>query len=144
MRSLLIAAAVCIVLAAGFPVKADAVGLYAVGKEGCKCSPLVARGIVPDPLNQLSEVLAFSQIAWALDQLAVGIKDVVSQTEGPAMAALPESPLPEEEVPALKEKEEKEEKAPAIKKPTAKRTAKAKAKKRVHKKKRVPVPTRSM
>jgi len=143
MRSFLIAAAVCIVLAAGFPAKSDAVGLYAVGKEGCKCSPLVARGIIPDPLNQLSEALAFPQIALALDRLAVGIRDMVSQTEGPAVAALPESSVPEEEVPALKEKEEKEEKPPAIKKkPMAK--AKVKAKRKPHKKKRVPAPTRAM
>ena len=138
MRSFLIAAAVCIVLAAGFPVKSAAVGLYAVGKEECKCSPLVARGIIPDPLNQLSEVLLFSQIALALDRLAIGIRDVVGQNEGPALAAVPESPMPEEEVPALKEKEEK---PPAVKK---KPVAKAKAKKKPRKKPRVPQPTRAL
>jgi hypothetical protein len=138
MRSFLIAAAVCIVLAAGFPAKSDAVGLYAVGKEGCKCSPLVARGVIPDPLNQLSEVFAFSQVALALDRLAIGIKDMVGQTEGPAMAAVPESPVPEEEVPALKEKEKKPS---AVKK---KPVAKAKAKKKPRHKKRVPQPTRAL
>ncbi|MBI4963992.1 MAG: hypothetical protein HY913_12005 [Desulfomonile tiedjei] len=143
MRSFLIAAAVCIVLAASFPGKSDAVGLYAVGKEGCKCSPLVARGIIPDPLNQLSEAFAFSQIAVALDRVAVGIKGMADQLEAPAVAALPDSPTPEEDVPALKEKEEKEAKPAAVKKKTTK-TAKAKAKKKVYKKKRVPVPTRAL
>jgi hypothetical protein len=138
MRSFLIAAAVCIVLAAGFPAKSDAVGLYAVGKEGCKCSPLVARGVIPDPLNQLSEVFAFSQVALALDRLAIGIKDMVGQTEGPAIAAVPESPAPEEEVPALKEKEKKPS---AVKK---KPVAKAKSKKKPRHRKRVPQPTRAL
>lgn len=140
MRSFLIAAAVCIVLAAGFPAKSDAVGLYAVGKEECKCSPLVARGIIPDPLNQLSEAFAFPQIALALDRLAIGIRDMVGQTEGPAMAAVPESPVPEEEVPALKEKEKKP--SAVKKKPVAK--AKAKAKKKLRRKPRVPQPTRAL
>jgi len=140
MRSFLIATAVCVVLAAAFPVKSDAVGLYVVGKEESKCSPLVARGVIPDPLNQLSDAFAFSKIALALDRLAVGIKDMIGEAEGPAMAAIPESPTPEQEVPAVKEKEEKEAKPAIKKKPITK--AKVKPKKQLRKKPRVPQPSR--
>jgi hypothetical protein len=144
MRSFLIAVAVCIVLVTSFPGMADAVGLYTVGKEECNCSPLVARGIQPDVLNKLGEAFAFPQIAMALDRLALAVRGSLSQFEAPETEAVAEPATTEEETPAVKEKEKEKEGKPAAvkKKPMVK--AKAATKKKVHKKKRVPQPTRTM
>ena len=75
-----------IALAAACVGNVHAVGVYAVGKEQCNCSPLVARGIIPDPLNKLHEVLLFPQLAMILDKIAVGIKDMVGQVGMPPTA----------------------------------------------------------
>ncbi|MGO9570199.1 MAG: hypothetical protein ACLP5H_21935 [Desulfomonilaceae bacterium] len=104
MRSLIIAVVVTIALAAAYVGNVHAVGLYAVGKEECNCSPLVARGIIPDPLNKLHEALMFPQLAVILDKIAMGIKDMVGQV-GTTPTAAPEDAIKQgEAAPELKEK----------------------------------------
>lgn len=66
-----------------FASHVGAVGLYAVGKEQISCSPLVARGIVPDTWNKLSEAFLAPQISWALDRLAVEMKSLLNQFGAP-------------------------------------------------------------
>jgi hypothetical protein len=152
MRSLIIAVLVTIALAAACVGNVHAVGVYAVGKEQCNCSPLVARGIVPDPLNKLHEVLLFPQLAMILDKIAVGIKDMVGQTGGPSAVAPEEEIKRGEEAPELKEKPVIEKKAgkdgispkeekPAIEKKSIKKKKPAvQLKKDQQKKKRVKIP----
>ncbi len=152
MRSLIIAVLVTIALAAACVGNVHAVGVYAVGKEQCNCSPLVARGIIPDPLNKLHEVLLFPQLAMILDKIAVGIKDMVGQVGMPPTADSEEAIKKGEEASELKEKpaiekkpgkEEvspKEEK-PAIEKKSIKKKKPAmELKKDQKKKKRVKIP----
>jgi outer membrane biosynthesis protein TonB len=152
MRSFIIAVMVTIALAAAFVGNVHAVGLYAVGKEQCNCSPLIARGIIPDPLNKLHEALLFPQLAMILDKIAVGIKDMVSQVGMPPTAAFEEAIKKGEEASELKEKpaiekkpgkEEvspKEEK-PAIEKKSIKKKKPAmELKKDQKKKRRVKIP----
>lgn len=142
MRSFVVAALVCVLLGGLYPGTAGAVGLYAVGKEDCSCSPLVARGVIPDTLNKIHEALFLPQLAGALDKAALNIKAFSDQENGITTASLSESPAAPEEAPAVKAKEEKKlKKVPAVKK--AKPHAKA-AKEKAKKKKRVPVPTRTM
>jgi len=142
MRSFVVAALVCVLLGVLIPGTAGAVGLYAVGKEDCSCSPLVARGVVPDTLNKIHEAIFFPQVASALDKVALNLKAFAEQSNEVNTAALSESPGVSEEAPVVKEKEEKKlKKAPAVKK--AKPHAKA-AKEKAKKKKRVPVPTSTM
>lgn len=152
MRSFIIAVLVTIALAAAFVGNVHAVGLYAVGKEECNCSPLVARGIIPDPLNKLHEVLLLPHIAMVLDKIALGIRDMVGQTGGPSAVAPEEAIKKGEEAPELKEKPAiekksgKEEIAPKEEKPaTEKKSIKKKKpamelKKDQKKKKRVKIP----
>lgn len=142
MRSIVVAAVVCVLLVGLVPGSVGAVGLYAVGKEDCNCSPLVARGVIPDTLNKLQEAVAFPQIAMALDNVAVQVKGLLEQSGATATASLSESPGAPEEEPAVKEKEEKKlEKVPEVKKrKTHAKAVKAKPKK----KKRVTQPPRAM
>ena len=153
MRSFMITVVVTIALATACVGNVHAVGVYAVGKEECNCSPLVARGIIPDPLNKLHEVLLFPQIAMVLDKIAMGIKDMVGQAGGPSAVA------PEEEIkrgeeaqelkekPATEKKPGKEEISPKEEKPAIEKKSIKKKKPAVQlkkdggkKKKRVPVP----
>ncbi len=129
-----------------------AVGLYAVGKEECNCSPLVARGIIPDPLNRLHEALLLPQLAMILDKIAVGIKDMVGQI-GTAPTVAPEEEIKRgEEAPELKakptfeKKPGKEEISPKEEKPAIEKKSIKKKKPALHlkkdqkKKRRVKVP----
>jgi hypothetical protein len=104
MRSFIIAVVVTIALAAAGVGNVHAVGLYVVGKEECNCSALVAKGIIPDTLNKLHEALLLPQLAMVLDKIAVGIKDMVSQTGGPSAAESEEAIKEGEQAPELKEK----------------------------------------
>jgi len=143
MRSFVATAVLCVLLGGLVPGAADAVGLYAVGKEDCTCSPLVARGVVPDTLNKIHEAVAFPQIAVALDNVALHVKGLLDQGAGTTTAALSEPTGVSEEAPALKEKEEKKlEKVPAVKK--SKPQAKAVKTTPKKKKKRVTQPPRAM
>jgi hypothetical protein len=133
MRSFIIAVLVTIALAAACVGNVHAVGLYAVGKEECNCSPLVARGIIPDPLNKLHEALLLPHLAMVLDKIAMGIRDMVGQTSGPYAVAPEEEIKRGEEAPELKEKPAiekksgKEEIAPKEEKPaTEKKSIKKK------------------
>jgi len=152
MRSFIIAVMVTIALAAACVGNVYAVGVYAVGKEDRNCSPLVARGIIPDPLNKLHEVLLFPQLAMILDKIAVGIKDMVSQVGMPPTAAFDEAIKKGEEAselkekPAIEKKPGKEEISPKEEKPaTEKQSIKGKkpgvqSKKDQKKKRRVKIP----
>jgi hypothetical protein len=79
MRTFVIIVAISLFIGVGCVSTSHAVGYYAVGKEGCKCSPLVARGIFPDTLNLLNEVLVFPRFGGALERLAVGIREIFTQ-----------------------------------------------------------------
>ena len=103
MRSFTIAVMVTIVLATACVGNVYAVGLYAVGKEQCNCSPLVARGIIPDPLNKLKEALVCSQLAQVLDKIVVELKGMVAQVGAPSVGAYEEA-TKEEEIQGIKEK----------------------------------------
>ena len=81
MRSIVAAAAVCLLLAWVLAGTAAAVGLQAVGKEPCNCDPLVARGIVPDTANKLKSAVDFPQIAVALDRLAADVRTLLGQLD---------------------------------------------------------------
>jgi len=150
MRSIVIVAAVFVALATVWVGNAQAVGLYAVGKEDCDCSPLTARGIVPDTLNKLQEAFLLSHIAAALDKVAVEIRGMVDQIGKPPITEAATTPpeLPDKtEKPAITEKPEKDTK-PTIDKKSEKtgkkigiKSAKADKSK---KKKRVKVPSRVM
>ncbi len=121
---------------------AGAAGLVAVGKETCDCPSLVARGIIPDPLNRLADMLYFPQVASALDSVAVEVRSMLAQPETEAAVE------PEEEAKEPKEKSTLEEKA---EKPAKESLRSSEKKKRVahlkktsqKKKKRVTVPGRA-
>ena len=140
MRSHIIALAICVSLWTGFLANAHAAGYYSVGKEDCNCSPLVARGIMPDTLNQLVEALAFPKIGWAFERLATEIKLIASQF-GPKPTPEIADAIEKKEVSAEIEEPIKVEKKPVLreKKGKVKKTAKE-----TSKKKRVKVPTRTL
>jgi hypothetical protein len=143
MRSLVVALAVCTMFLSALAGRAQAVGFDVVGKEDCKCSPLVARGIVPDTLNKLKEAFVFPSLFVVVERMAGEIKAIVSQFGVKPMAAL-EPPLP---TPSLEKKTEAKEKPIEIKplkeksKEKKKKTAK---KKSTSKKRRIKQPPRAM
>ena len=122
---------------------AVAAGLVPRGSEPADCSPLVARGIIPDPLNRLADMLYFPQVASALDSVAVEVRSMLAR---PSEEAAVE---PEAEVKEPKEKSSLEEKpeAPAKEaiRPSEKKKRVAQSKKPSQKKKkRVKMPGRAM
>lgn len=150
MRSIIIAVmAICV--AAFLVGNANAVGLYVVGKEDCDCSQLVARGIVPDTLNKLTEALLFPQIAAVLDRIGQEVK-VILAGMGPASAEAAVTPTiteqPEEKGKTEVEKPPAKEEKPAAEKITKpkKQVAqlKKKEKKQKPKRKKVKAPPRAM
>ncbi len=140
MRRILIAV-LSIVLVAAWLGQSQAVGLYVVGKEDCNCSPLVARGIVPDTLNLLTDALLFPHIAVALDKVALEIQSVLSGLTAPAVTTVAEAREETTEADTITSDAEKA--TPKVDKPAAqapekkvttpakKKTAKVKKKKRV-------------
>jgi len=131
---------------------ANSAGLYVVGKEPCDCSPLIARGIIPDPLNRLHDMLYSPQVAAALDSVAVEVRSMVTQLEttetngsAPAVAPEEETKGPKEK-PTLEEKATKEEGAGKEATETiGKKKPVVHAKKAIQKKKKkVKVPGRAM
>ncbi len=148
MRSIVIAAAICVAMATVWSGSAQAVGLYVVGKEDCNCSSLTARGIVPDPLNKMTEALLLPQFAEVLDRIALEIKGMLDQVGRPPVAetaaVAPEAEVTKEK-PSVEEKPAKEEKAAVEKKPGKKeKKAGLQATKEKKKKKRVKMPSRVM
>jgi hypothetical protein len=77
MRSFLIAGMLCVVLAFACTTGSQAAGVYAVGKEECNCSSLVARGIIPDSLNKLKEAIFFPELSLAVQGLAEEFRSVL-------------------------------------------------------------------
>ena len=123
---------------------AGAAGLVAVGHEPCDCPSLVARGIIPDPLNRLADMLYFPQVASALDSVAVEVRSMLTPAETESTVE------PEEEAKENKEKSTLEEKPEtpakeAIRPSEKKKKTIAHAKKASQKKKkRVKMPGRAM
>lgn len=151
MRSSLISVAVICLLAVFLATDSKAVGLTAVGKEDCICSPLVERGIVPDTLNKLKLAFEFPQLAMVLDRLALDVRGILGQFGvGPQALAVDSAP-PKDELKDLKEPKDKKEfkSSPVSKK--SKLQAKqdqikkvTKKTKRPQTKKKVKVPPRAM
>jgi hypothetical protein len=113
MRSFVVTMAVCALLATGFAANALAVGVYVAGQEPCKCSPLVAAGIIPDALNNLAALPFWSVLNSVAERLAGGFQGLLNQTGTAPMlaAAEPEAPAPsiaaEEKKPVVKAKKKK-------------------------------------
>jgi len=79
MRYLVIATVLSILVLSGMPDSARAVGYDVAGKEECVCSPLVARGICPDTLNNLKEALVLPKLGFLAERLAQEIKAILGQ-----------------------------------------------------------------
>ncbi len=149
---IVIAVALTVALNGFFAPPANAVGLYAVGKEQISCSPLVARGIVPDTWNKLSEALLVSQISWAIDRLAVEMKTMLSQFGAPPTNNGPETAsIVKDEILAPKDKEKikesfDEKPVTKTKKAEVKKVSKDKKDKKASDKpkKRIKVPPKAM
>lgn len=96
MRSFVVTMAVCALLATGFAANALAVGVYVAGQEPCKCSPLVAAGIIPDALNNLAALPFWSVLNSVAERLAGGFQGLLNQTGTAPMlaAAEPEAHAP--------------------------------------------------
>ncbi len=89
MRSCLIAGMLCFVLAFACAADSQAAGVYAVGKEECNCSSLVARGIIPDSLNKLKEAIFFPELSLAVQNLAEEFRSaLIHLAPKPAAASL--------------------------------------------------------
>ncbi len=139
----LIVLTVVFALTALFLGAAGAAGMVVKGKEPCDCPSLVARGIIPDPLNRLADMLYFPQVASALDSVAVEVRSMLPPAEEGATVEPEEQAKEPKEKSTLEEKPEKPAKEaiqPAEKK---KRVAQSK-KPSPKKKKRVKVPSRAM
>jgi len=122
---------------------AVAAGLVAVGHEPRDCSSLVARGIIPDPLNRLADMLYFPQVASALDSVAVEVRSMLTSAETESTVEPEEEAKENKEKSTLEEKPEtpaKEAIRPSEKKKTIAHAKKASQKK----KKRVKIPGRAM
>jgi hypothetical protein len=118
---------------------AGAAGMVAVGKEPCDCPSLVARGIIPDPLNRIADMLYFPQLASALDSVAVEVRSMLTQAGESTTVESEEEAKESGEKSTLEEKPEtpaKEAIRPSEKKKTVAQSKKPSQKK----KKRVKIP----
>ncbi|MDQ7781294.1 MAG: hypothetical protein RDU20_00350 [Desulfomonilaceae bacterium] len=79
MRYLAIAAVLSLLVLAAMSESARAVGYDVAGKEKCVCSPLVARGIYPDTLNNLKEALVLPQLGFIVERAAQEVKAILGQ-----------------------------------------------------------------
>jgi len=148
MRSVVITGVMVCLLAGAFVEDAKAVGYYVVGKEECRCSSLVQRGVVPDTVNKLQEAFVFPRVADYLEMLAMDMKGFFAQFgEAPAVQVAESAPAKEEPT-AAKEKPITEKKPEAeVKKEEVKKETKARSEvksKKPKAKKRVKVPSRAM
>jgi hypothetical protein len=134
MRYLVIATVLSILVLSGMSDSARAVGYDVAGKEECVCSPLVARGIYPDTLNNLKEALVLPKLGFLAERLAQEIKAILGQF-GVQSAGDPRGRVePAKSVASLEIRAEGEKK----------RLADAKTKKKTReKKKRVKLPPRA-
>ena len=148
MRSLVVAM-MCVALVAGVYGTAHSVGYKVVGKEDVVCSPLVARGVIPDSLNLFVEAVRFPKLAQAVDGLAVEIRSFADQFAAPPESEVAETsePATESKVSGEKPSEEavgKEEKPGKEEVSTGEKTKKPAAKAKTQPKKRkVKVPARA-
>jgi hypothetical protein len=149
MRSFVIAV-VAFCLATAVAGNSFAVGLYVVGKEECDCSPLVAKGIVPDTVNKLSEAFLFPQIAAALDQAGKEVRGMLAGF-GPTSAEAAEPSVTPEQAAVEKGKTETvaphaKEAKPAVEKHVMpkKRSARLKRLEKKSRKRKVKIPPRAM
>lgn len=94
MRSLLVAVVMVIIVGIAIPMNVGAVGYYRVGERPV-CSELVARGLVPDTMNQLTEAFPVHLVASTLDSIAVEVRSFLEQVgqkpEAEIAAATPTS-----------------------------------------------------
>jgi hypothetical protein len=79
MRSSFLVLGICIALGAMFLGNAHAVGIYAVGKEKCRCAGLTAQGKIPDTLNRLAEIPVFGLFSAVVDRVAGEVKAILNQ-----------------------------------------------------------------
>jgi outer membrane biosynthesis protein TonB len=139
----IIVVAVVFALMALFLGNAGAAGMVVRGQEPCDCPSLIARGIIPDPLNRLADLLYVPQVASALDSVAVEVRSMLTQPSEEATVEPEEAAKEPKEKSTLEEKPEKPAKE-TIRRPAKKKTV-AQSKKPSHKKKkRVKVPSRAM
>jgi hypothetical protein len=127
MRYLVVAGVLALMATVVGVQGALATGYVAVGKEECKCDPLIARGVVPDTLNKLHHALVFPTIISLLDKISVEGRAILAQfrADREVVATSDEALTPPE-----KAEEKKEPTVAPKKKPT--------------KKKRVKVPPRAL
>jgi hypothetical protein len=78
MRSLIGIGLALLLIVSSSP-DATAIGVQVAGEGECRCSPLTAAGIVPDPLNNLKEASGWRFAAALIDKIALEIRGVMSQ-----------------------------------------------------------------
>lgn len=79
MRYLVVATVLSVLAVAGGLESVRAVGYDIAGKEKCVYSPLVARGVIPDTLNNIKEALVFPRLGFLAERLASEIKAILGQ-----------------------------------------------------------------
>jgi hypothetical protein len=68
-----------VLLVTGLVGNAFAVGTSVAGREECECPELVAAGIIPDALNQISLMAQLVNPARVLDRISGEIKAILGQ-----------------------------------------------------------------
>jgi hypothetical protein len=121
MRYLVLLAVGCLVVT-GMVGNAAGAGLELMAEDECRCSPLVANGVIPDAWNQLAMMLTFSELNHAIDEVAIDLKALVDQfgLNGGNTVASASVPPSLEKTEALST-QQKAQKQAALKKPSAKR-----------------------
>ena len=79
MHSFRCAVVIGVLLVTGMVGNAFAVGMSVPGREECKCPELVAAGIIPDTLNQLSFMAQLVNPGKVLDRISGEIKAILGQ-----------------------------------------------------------------
>ncbi|MFH1114820.1 MAG: hypothetical protein V1792_12970 [Pseudomonadota bacterium] len=135
MRFFVVAAVLSFVALGSIWESAGAVGYDVAGKEKCVCSPLTARGIYPDTLNNLKEALILPRLGYIAERLAQEIKAVLGQF-GIRSAGDPRGSVqPAKTIIGLNKDADKEKERPAVSK---------KGEKSREKKRRVKMPPRAL
>lgn len=79
MRYFVVATVLSVLALCSLWESAGAVGYDVAGKEKCICSPLVARGVYPDTLNNVTEALVLPKLGFLAERLAREIKAILGQ-----------------------------------------------------------------
>lgn len=143
MRLPAVTVVVCAIFLGALAEHAGAAGFYVVGKEDCKCSPLVARGIVPDTLNKLKEAFVFPSLVVVVERVAGEIKSIVSQFGVKPMASVA-PPVPSGSLEKKTEAKEKPVLVTPLKEKKKKKSLKKKSTKKSSKRRRIKQPPRAM